>query len=202
MRVLSRDQQAVADDVWCPVHLLRKDRAQFQHLIFDKERYDLGEADPFFLAIGETGNFLVLHQELAVGRLDMTQSARGMTYDSDCLAGSNEGLDQFDGVFVFGEIPHWPVAARIKDGVEVFLPNAVKANGLVEISLRVLVLFEPERQLGAVFRFIALGVKRRPATLRRCECYLDAGILENVVGSGELFEPETRLSSGVAQLVV
>ena len=96
MRILSGDQQAVADDVNAPVHLFRKDGAQFQHLIFDQEGHDLGEADRLFLAVGEAGNFLVLDQELAVRRLDMTQRARGMTYHSDCLAGGKEGLDQLD----------------------------------------------------------------------------------------------------------
>ena len=120
----------------------------------------------------------------------------------DWFAGGNEGLDQLDGVLVFGEIPHRAVAARVEDGVEVFLLDAVKANGLVELSFRSRVLLEPERKVGAEVGFVALGVKRRSSALRRRERDLNAGVLENVVGSCELFEPEARLSSGVAQLVV
>ena len=75
-----------------------------------------------------------------------------MTDDRDRLAGGEEGLDQFDGVLVFGEIPHRAVAARVEDSVEVFLPDAVKANGLVELSFRGRVLFEPERKVGAGIR--------------------------------------------------
>ena len=120
----------------------------------------------------------------------------------DWLAGGNEGFDQLDGVLVFGEIPHRAVAARIEDGVEVFLLDAVEANGLVELSFRGRVLLEPEREVGAEFGFVALGIERRPAAFRRCERDLNAGVLENVVGSRELFEPEAGLSSGVAQLVV
>ena len=51
------------------------------------------------------------------------------------LAGGKEGLDQLGGMLVFGEIPHRAVAARVEDGVEVFLPDAVEANGLVELQL-------------------------------------------------------------------
>jgi hypothetical protein len=202
MGVLSCDQQAVADDMRCPVRRLREDGAEFQHLILDKERHDFGEADFFFLAIGEAGHLLTLNHRFAVRRLDVTQCPRGMTHDADGLAGGKEGLDQLDGVLVFGEIPHRAVAARIKDGVEVFLLDAVKANGLVELSFRSRVLLEPERKVSTEIWFVALGIERRAAAFRRCERDLDAGVLENVVGSSEFFESEARFSSGVTQLIV
>jgi hypothetical protein len=88
------------------------------------------------------------------------------------------------------------------DGAEVFLPDALEANGLVELSFRSRVLLEPARKVGAQFGFVARGVKRRPAALRGRERDLSPSFLENVVGSSELFEPEARLSSGVTQLVV
>lgn len=90
MWVLSRDQQAVADDVRRPVGPLREDGAQFQHLIFDEKRHHFGEADLFFLAVGEAGNFLALHQKLAVRCPDVTQCPCGMTHDPDCLAGATK----------------------------------------------------------------------------------------------------------------
>src|SRR5580700_8789708 len=134
MWVLSRDQQTVADDVNRPVGLLREGRAQFQHLIFDKKGHYFGEADGFFLAVGKAGHFLALNRNLAVRRLDVTQRTRGMTHDGDWLTGGQERPDQLDGVLILGEIPHWAVAARVEDGVEVFLPDAIEANGLVELS--------------------------------------------------------------------
>ena len=67
MRVLARYQQAVADDVNRPVRFLREDSAKLQHFIFDKEGHDFGEADCFFLAVGEAGDFLALDQKLAIG---------------------------------------------------------------------------------------------------------------------------------------
>jgi hypothetical protein len=125
-----------------------------------------------------------------------------MAHDGDRFAGGNEGLDQIDGVLVFSEIPHRAVAARVEEGVEVLLLDAVKANGLVELSFRSGVFLEPERKVSSGFGFVALGIKRRSSALWRRECDINAGVLENVVGSCEFFEPEARLSPGVAQLVV
>src|ERR1700722_12045185 len=122
MWILSRNQQAVADDVNLPIGLLRKDCASFQHLIFDKKRHNFSEADGFFLAISEASDFLALNQKVAVRQLDMTQRTRGVTHNGDWLTGAKEGLDQFGGVPVLGEIPHRAVAAWVEDGVEVFLP--------------------------------------------------------------------------------
>src|SRR5271168_4208093 len=110
-----------------------------------------------------------------------------MTHYGDWLTGGKEGLDQLDGVRVFGEIPHRAVAARVEDGVEVFLLDAVKARGLVELSFRSSIFLEPAREVGTEFRFVALGIERRTTAFRGCERYLDAGVLENVVGSRELF---------------
>src|SRR5271157_4356912 len=126
----------------------------------------------------------------------------GMAHDADWLASSNEGLDQFNGMLVFGEIPHRAMATRVEDGVEVFLPDAVEANGLIELSLRTCVLLEPDRELSTECGFVALGIERRMAAFRRCERDLDAGVLENVVRGGEFFEPEPSLSSSVTQFVV
>jgi hypothetical protein len=202
MRVLPRDQQAVGNDMRCPVRLLREDGAQSQHLIFDQKGHDLGKPDGFFFAVGEAGHLLALDQNLSVRRLDVTQRARGMTHDGNCLTRGKEGLDQLHGVLVFGEIPHRAVATRIEDGIEVLLLDAVETNGLVELSFRSGILFEANGKVSAEFRFIALRIKRRPATLRGREDDLSSGVLENVVGGGEFFEPEARLSSGVTQLVV
>ena len=94
------------------------------------------------------------------------------------------------------------MAARIEHGVEVFLLDAVKANGVVELGFRGGVLLKPDRQVGAEIGFVALGIERRAAAFRGCERDLDAGVLENVVGSSEFFESEARFSSGVTQLIV
>ena len=120
----------------------------------------------------------------------------------DWLAGSNKGLDQVDGILVLGEIPHRAMATRVEDGVEVFLLDAVEANGLIELSFRRGVLLEADREISTGFGFVALGIERRTAAFRRCERDLDAGVLENVVGSRRLFEPKSRVSPSITQLVV
>jgi hypothetical protein len=161
--ILSRDQQAIADHVNPPVGYLRKDGAQFQHLIFDKERHHLGETHLFLFAVSEAGNFLSLSQKPAVRRLDAMQRPCGVAHDTDRLAGSNEGLDQSDGILVFGEIPHRAMAAGVEDGVEVFLLDGVEANGLAELSFRGCILLVPDGELSTGFGFVTLGIQRRPA---------------------------------------
>ena len=56
---------------------------------------------------------------------DQSVSNKNLQWSAD----GNEGLDQLDGVPVFGEIPHLAMAARIKDRVEVDRPHAVEPNG-------------------------------------------------------------------------
>ena len=118
------------------------------------------------------------------------------------LPAAMKELDQFDGMLVFSEIPHRAMAAWVEDGVEVFLLDAVEANGLFKLSFRSRVLLEPAREIGTGCGFIALGIERWKAAIRGCERDLDAGVLENVVGGCELFEPESRLSPSVTQFVV
>src|SRR5690349_2833248 len=132
----------------------------------------------------------------------MTQCAGGMAHDGDCLAGGDKGLEQFDRVLVFCQVPHRAMAARVKDGVEVFLSNTVEANGLVEVSFRLFILFKSQCQFGTELGLVALGIQWRSAALWGGERDLNARILENVIGRRKLLEPETRLSSSVAQLIV
>ena len=105
-------------------------------------------------------------------------------------------------VLVLGEVPHRPVTARIENRVVVFLLDAVETHGLVELRFRFFVSLEPQGELGAEFGLVALRVERRTATFRGSQRDISAGVLENVVGSRELFEPEAGLPSGVTQLVV
>src|SRR5580692_3886908 len=107
-----------------------------------------------------------------------------------------------DGMPVFGEIPHRAMPPRVEDGVEVFLLDAVEANGLVQLSFRSRVLLEPHGEISSGFGFVALGIERRASAFRRCERDLDTCVLENVVRGCELFEPESCLSPSVAQLAV
>src|SRR5215813_12071387 len=125
-----------------------------------------------------------------------------MTHQGNWLTGSEKGLDQLDRVLIFGEIPHRTVAARIEDGVEAFLLYAVKAHSLVKLSFRSGVVLEPARQVGPEFGLVTLGIERGTPPLRGGECNFSSGVLENVVGSGELLEPEAGLAPRVSELVM
>ena len=94
------------------------------------------------------------------------------------------------------------MATGIEDRVETFLLHAVEVDGLVQLSFRIDIVFEADRKVGPEFRFVTLGVERRTTAFRGCQRNLSPGILENEVGSSELFEPEARLSSCVTELVV
>ena len=76
------DRQVVADHIKTPVRHFREDRAQFQHLIFDREGHDSSETHLFLLAVGEAGHFLALNKKLAVRRLDVMQRPGGMANDA------------------------------------------------------------------------------------------------------------------------
>src|ERR1700684_3747369 len=108
-----------------------------------------------------------------------------MAHDANRLARRKEGLDELDRSPVLGQIRHWPMTARIEHGVELFLPDAVNAHGLVELRFRGRVLLETQREISAEFGFVALGVKRRPSTLRGCEPDLGPDLCKGVVGSCE-----------------
>src|SRR6185369_1291594 len=80
--------------------------------------------------------------------------------------------------------------------------DAVEAHRRSELRLRGGIGFEPVGEVGLKLRLVALRIERRLAALRRGENDLGAGILEHVVGRGELLEPEAGLAAGVAERVV
>src|SRR5262249_60837718 len=105
---------------------------------------------------------------LAPGVRDVAQHARGMADQRHMLASGEEGLDQLDGVGVFGQIPHWAMAARIEDGIIILLLQALEAHRLVELALGIGVLLEATSDVGLEARILALGIERRAAAPERC----------------------------------
>src|SRR5262249_33546165 len=101
--------------------------------------------------------------------LDLTQHAGGVADKRDGFAGSEESFDQTDRVLVFREIPHRAMAARIEDGVVVFLFHAVEAHSLIKLSFDVCVLLEPTGGIGLKAGVLTLGIERRVSTLWRSE---------------------------------
>src|SRR5215471_15149857 len=91
----------------------------------DEEGHHLRQAHLFLLTIGEAGHVLALDERLPVRGPDMAQRAGSVADKCNGFAGSEERFDQLDGVLVFREIQHRAMAARIEDGVVVFLSHAV-----------------------------------------------------------------------------
>ena len=73
------------------------------------------------------------------------------------------------------------MATGVKDGIVVFLLDAIEARRPVQLSVGVGVLFEPPGDVGLEVRLVALGIERRPAALGRSEGDLGAGVLEDIV---------------------
>src|SRR5215469_16933875 len=98
--------------------------AEVEQLVFDEERDDLRQANSLLLPVGEPSHVLALDQRLANGGLDVAQDTGSMADERPRLAGGAERLDQLDGIGVFGQVPHWAVAARIEDSIVVLLFHA------------------------------------------------------------------------------
>src|SRR5262245_26638773 len=103
-----------------------------------------------------------------------------MTNQRHGLSGGKEGFDQLDGIGVFGQIPHWAMAAS----VVVFLFHTVEAHCLVELALRVRVLLEATGGVRLEARILALRIERRTAALGRGQSDLRARVLKLIVGRG------------------
>src|SRR5262249_14386827 len=154
------------------------------------------------LAVGEPGHLLALNQRLAPGGLYVPQDAWGMADQRHRLSGGKEGLDQLDGIGVFGQIPHWAVAARIEDSVVFLWFHTVEAHRLIKLALRVRVPLEATGDVRLEARILALGIERRTTALGRGQSDLRARVLKLIIRRGQLLQPEPGLAAGVAELVV
>src|ERR1019366_4663293 len=86
--------------------------------------------------------------------------------------------------------------------VVVACPDVRQSQSARESGLRRTVLLEPARRRRLAVGRVALWIDRRLAALGRRQGDIGAGILEDVIGSGELLQPEARFAARVAQLVV
>src|SRR5215471_17581839 len=132
----------------------------------------------------------------------MAQSAWCMADQRHELSGSKKRFDQFDGIGVFGQIPHWAVAARIEDSVVVLLFHTVEAHRLIKLALRVRVLLEATGDVRLEVRILALGIERRTTALGRDQSDLRARVLKLIIRRDQLLQPEPGLAASVAELVV
>src|SRR6516225_9384801 len=159
---------AAGPDEDAPVLHFGVSGAEAEQLVFDEERNDLGQANSLLLPVGEPGHVLALDQRLAGGGLDAAPDAGRMADQRHRLPGGEEGLDQLDGIRVFGQVPHRAVAARIEDGIVVLLFHAFEAHRLVELAFGVRVLFEVPGDIGLEAGILALGIEWRTTAFGRC----------------------------------
>ena len=94
------------------------------------------------------------------------------------------------------------MATGVKDGIVVFLLDAIEAHRLVQLGVSGGILLEPTGEVGLKVRLVALGIERRTSALGRCEGDLGPSILEDIVRRRQFLEPETSLATCVAELVV
>src|SRR6516225_568331 len=107
--------------------------SEAEQLVLDEERHDLGQPKIGLLTVGEAGHLLALDQRLVGGGLYVAQDPGGMADQRHGLSGGKEGLDQPDGIGVFGQIPQWAVATRIEESVVVLLFHAVEEHRLFKL---------------------------------------------------------------------
>src|SRR5262245_7542134 len=139
---------------------------------------------------------------LPEGALTWLSTPGAMAAQYHRLAGGEGGFDQHGRLRIFGQVPHRAMAPRIEDGIIILLLHALEAHRLVELTLGIVVLLEATGDVGLEVRILALGIERRAAAFGRCQRDLHPRVLENIVGRGQLLQPEAGFASGVAKLVM
>src|SRR5258705_3889584 len=103
---------------------------------------------------------------------------------------------------VIGEIPQRAVATWIEGGIMVARRNARQHPGVRQLGLRVTVALKANSRCGLRLGPLASRIDRGQASLGRCKCKNDAGVLKDIVGRSELIEPEAGLLASVPKSVL
>src|SRR6202035_1733438 len=112
-------------------------------------------------------------------------------------AGRMHRLDQPDGLAILGQILQGPVSARMEDSIVVIGCHGGQPRRVGEERLRRLVLLEAVRRRRLGSGFLASGIDRRLPALGRSQGDIGTGIPKDIIGSGELLQPEAGLLTGV-----
>ena len=88
---------------------------------FHEEWNDLGELRGLLLRIRETGYVFSFHLGRTIGCYDVLQHSRSMAHESDGFSRTVHRLNQSDRMFVVGQIPQRPMAARVEHGIKLRL---------------------------------------------------------------------------------
>ena len=201
-RVLAGHQGAVRDHEALPVRALAVVRAGGDQRVLDEERDDVRQLGGLLLAVGEPGDLTAAHERGAVGGGDRVQDPGRVADEAERAPGRVAVEDDPRGVGVGHQVPQRAVTARVEDGVEPVHVHLGQGRGVGQGGLGLLVLVEPAGGVSLHLRLRARRVDGRLAAAGRGEGDLVAGVREDIVGRGELLEPEPGLAAGVAQLVV
>jgi hypothetical protein len=106
-------------------------------------------------------------------------------------------LDQPDGLAILGQILQGSVSARMEDSIVVIGCHGGQPRRVGEERLRRLVLLEAVRRRRLGSGFLASGIDRRLPALGRSQGDIGTGIPKDIIGSGELLQPEAGLLAGV-----
>src|SRR5512133_2237175 len=94
------------------------------------------------------------------------------------------------------------MATGIEDCIELVGRNLRERYGVGERSLGLLVSLEAAHRVGLQGRIIALGIEWGLSSFGRGEGDVHPGVLEDVVRSGELLQPESGLPARAAEPIV
>src|SRR6478672_960072 len=94
------------------------------------------------------------------------------------------------------------MATGVEDCIELVGRNLREWYGVGERRLGLLVFLEAAHGVGLRSRIIALGIEWRLSSFGRGQRNVHPGVLEDVVRSGELLQPESGLPARVAEPIV
>ena len=196
-RVLAGDQIAADDHMWLPVGRFRIDAAVLFKHIFHEERHDVGQSDGRLLRIGEAGHRPAFDQRGTVRSFRRAEGGWPVAHRGNAPAGRMHRLDQPDGLAILGQILQGSVSARMEDSIVVIGCHGGQPRRVGEERLRRLVLLEAVRRRRLGSGFLASGIDRRLPALGRSQGDIGTGIPKDIIGSGELLQPEAGLLTGV-----
>ena len=105
-------------------------------------------------------------------------------------------------MFIFGQVPQRPMAARVEDCVVIVGLHRAEYDRRRQRRLCCGILAKALGGFGLRVRLIAFRVQRWLAALGRGQGQLNPGVLEGEIRGGEFFQPEPGFLAGVTQLIV
>lgn len=183
------NQLAVHHDVRCEVIPAGVGGGFLLQHVFQQEWHNVGQANGLFLTVAEAGHVATADQVLPWFDLDVSEDRRGMAYGANDLVLFVGCLDQSDGLVIVDQVPQWAMASGVKQGVVVVHIHIRQFLRAGERFLGMGVLLEATGGFRQCILSFTVGVDGWLPALGRGNGDVCAGIPENVIGGGELFQP-------------